>query len=163
MKSATLASVVEYHIETPRKRYYKLLLCAKGMPRAMCPAGNVVNPIGTCYVERYRGPALYNREIAPPVAYRLQLYDMYLLETHISRMAKIYIFEQTAKNMPYYSHLWHKVFSTTAVVLHKSPPPGADENRYDMSHSLPDGDNKQRRPGLSSRIIHKTYLSHFRP
>lgn len=150
MKPATLASVVENHIETTREGYDKFLLGTKSMPRTMRATGHIIDPIGTCYIKRNRRTSFYNRKIAAPVVYGLQLYDMYLLETHISRMAKIYIFEQTAKNMPYYSHLWHKVFSTTAVVLHKSPPPGADENRYDMSHSLPDGDNKHRLPLLQT-------------
>ena len=167
MEPATLASVVEYHIETPRKRYYKLLLCAKGMPRAMCPAGNVVNPIGTCYVEWYRGPALYNREIAPPVAYRLQLYDMYLLETHISRMAKIHSFEQTAKNISHYSQRCQKFFCDTAlhcatITRHQkasfSFTPG--NIRYGISYQ-PDS-NRHRLP-LLKHVIYKTYSSHFRP
>ena len=167
MKSATLAPVVENHIETAREGYDEFLLGTDSVPHTMRSTGHVINPIGARYIERNGGTAFYNRQIAAPIVHGLQLYDMCLLETHISRMAKIHIFEQTAKNISHYSQRCQKFFCDTAlhcatITRHQkasfSFTPG--NIRYGISYQ-PDS-NRHRLP-LLKHVIYKTYSSHFRP
>ena len=77
MKSFLFLSIVKHDVETTGQSHDKFLIIHVRMTATVLSTWNVINPIGTFYLERYIFILLNNRKVSPIVEHFLQLNNPY--------------------------------------------------------------------------------------